>query len=203
MTSPAIRGRPCHLPRWSTLPRVSVSDRISPSFGDNLFPLALDVTDRAADFEAVVHARRHFGRLEIVVNNAGYGLFGAIEETSEAEARAEIETKLFGRLWITRSPTYGGQGSGHIVQVFSMRGVVAFLTIGIYHASKWDPEATGEAVLAIVDAEERPLRVFLGAPPLQFARNANAQRLSAWNNGTALPKPHRDAEPRNPRVNPR
>jgi NAD(P)-dependent dehydrogenase (short-subunit alcohol dehydrogenase family) len=51
----------------------------------------------------VRHARQHFGRLDVVVNNAGYGLFGAIEELSEAKARAQIETNLFGALWVTQA----------------------------------------------------------------------------------------------------
>lgn len=56
-------------------------------FGDQILPLQLDVTDRAADFAAVKAAHEHFGQLDVIVNNAGYGLFGAIEEVSEAEAR--------------------------------------------------------------------------------------------------------------------
>jgi NAD(P)-dependent dehydrogenase (short-subunit alcohol dehydrogenase family) len=73
------------------------------TFGDAILPITLDVTDRDADFAAVARAHRHFGRLDVVVNNAGYGLFGTIEETSEAEARAELETNLFGKLWITQA----------------------------------------------------------------------------------------------------
>ncbi len=67
-------------------------------------PISLDVTDREAAFAAVARAHEHFGRLDIVVNNAGYGQFGMVEELSEAESRAQIETNLFGALWVTPRP---------------------------------------------------------------------------------------------------
>ena len=72
-------------------------------FGDQILPLQLDITDRAADFATVKAAHEHFGQLDVIVNNAGYGLFGAIKEISEAEARQQIETNLFGALWITQA----------------------------------------------------------------------------------------------------
>jgi NAD(P)-dependent dehydrogenase (short-subunit alcohol dehydrogenase family) len=61
----------------------------------------LDVTDRAADFEAVEQAADFLGRLDLVVNNAGYGNFGAIEELSEDDVRSQLETNFFGALWVT------------------------------------------------------------------------------------------------------
>jgi len=117
-------------------------------YGDNILPLALDVTDRAADFAAVKQAHDHFGRLDVVVNNAGYGLFGTVEEVSEEEARAQIETNVFGALWVTQAalPYLREQGSGHILQVSSIGGVAAFPGIGLYHASKWALEAFSESL---------------------------------------------------------
>jgi NAD(P)-dependent dehydrogenase (short-subunit alcohol dehydrogenase family) len=110
--------------------------------------LQLDVTDRAAVFAAVARAHEHFGQLDVVVNNAGYGLFGAVEEVSEAEARAQIETNLFGALWVTQAalPILRAQGSGHVVQVSSIGGVTAYPDLGLYHASKWGLEGFSQAL---------------------------------------------------------
>ena len=94
-------------------------------YGDAILPIQLDVTDRDADFAAVKQAHDHFGRLDIVVNNAGYGQFGFVEELSEQEARDQIETNVFGALWITQAalPYLREQGSGHIIQVSSIGGI--------------------------------------------------------------------------------
>jgi NAD(P)-dependent dehydrogenase (short-subunit alcohol dehydrogenase family) len=96
----------------------------------------------------VAQAYEHFGRLDIVVNNAGYGHFGMVEEISEQEARAQIETNLFGALWVTQAalPFLRAQGSGHIVQVSSIGGISAFPSVGIYHASKWGLEGISQAL---------------------------------------------------------
>jgi NAD(P)-dependent dehydrogenase (short-subunit alcohol dehydrogenase family) len=118
------------------------------TYGDAIFPIKLDVTDRAADFAAVAQAHERFGRLDVVVNNAGYGLFGAVEEISEAQARHEIDTNLLGALWITQAalPILRAQGSGHIIQISSIGGVIAFPDLGLYHASKWGLEGFSEAL---------------------------------------------------------
>lgn len=131
---------------------TSSLDDLVATFGDALLPLALDVTDRAASFAAVQAAHERFGRLDVVVNNAGYGQFGAIEEVSEAQARAQIETNLFGALWVTQAalPLLRAQGSGHIVQVSSIGGITAFPNIGMYHASKWALEGMSQALAAEV-----------------------------------------------------
>jgi NAD(P)-dependent dehydrogenase (short-subunit alcohol dehydrogenase family) len=215
------------------------------AYGDNVLPIALDVTDKAAVDAAVNRAHDHFGRLDVVVNNAGFGLFGTVEEVSEAQARAQIETNLFGALWVTKAalPLMRAQGSGHIIQVSSIGGVNAFPLLGLYHASKWglegftqslagevgrfgikvtlveptgyttdwagassvqanqipaydwvrtareegwanvrrgDPEATGPAILEIVDAAEPPLRVFFGDGPLAIATKDYESRLAEW-----------------------
>ena len=123
-------------------------DDLSERHGDQLLSLALDVTDREAVFEAVRTAHDHFGRLDVVVNNAGYGHFGMVEEISEQEARAQIETNLFGALWGTQAalPFLREQGSGHIIQVSSIGGISAFASVGIYHASKWALEGISQAL---------------------------------------------------------
>ena len=212
------------------------------------------MTDKAAVDAAVTQAHEHFGRLDVVVNNAGYGLFGSVEEVSEQQARDQIETNLFGALWVTQAalPILREQGSGHVVQVSSIGGVHAFPGIGLYHASKWglegftqalagevaelgikvtivepggfstdwagpssvsadeirayqpvrdanaerfsdpsavgDPEATGPAILELVDAEQPPLRVFFGSKPIDLIRPEYEQRLAEWERWDDLAK---------------
>jgi NAD(P)-dependent dehydrogenase (short-subunit alcohol dehydrogenase family) len=166
---------------------------------------------------------------------------------TEEQARAQVETNLFGPLWVTRAalPILREQGSGHIIQVSSIGGVQAYPTLGLYHASKWgleafsqslagevsafgikvtiveptgyetdwsgpssvraqrmavyeplwqdvsarfgaartsrgDPEATGPAILELVDAEQPPLRVFFGDGPLDIVREEYARRIATW-----------------------
>ena len=117
-------------------------------YGDQILPLRLDITDQAADLATVKAAHEHFGQLDVIVNNAGYGLFGAIEEVSEAEARQQIETNLFGALWVTQAalPYLRAQGSGHILMVSSLGGIGAFPLLGLYNACKWGLEGMSEAL---------------------------------------------------------
>jgi NAD(P)-dependent dehydrogenase (short-subunit alcohol dehydrogenase family) len=216
-------------------------------FGERVLTLPLDVNDRSAAFEAVQAAEAHFGGLDVVVNNAGYGQFGFVEELSEAELRDQMETNLFGAVWVTQAalPALRRRGGGRILQVSSIGGITAFAMIGAYHASKWalegisqalaqevagfnikvtiieptgystdwggpsarhttplaaydevragvalararrftspgDPDATTDAVLELVDAEEPPLRVFFGDGPLALATADYEQRLATW-----------------------
>jgi NAD(P)-dependent dehydrogenase (short-subunit alcohol dehydrogenase family) len=128
---------------------ASTMDDIAAQYGtDQFLALALDVTDRDAAFQIVGRAHDHFGELDIVVNNAGYGQFGAVEEISEAEARDQIETNLFGALWVTQAalPYLRDQGRGHFLQVSSIGGISAFAGIGMYHASKWGLEGISQAL---------------------------------------------------------
>jgi NAD(P)-dependent dehydrogenase (short-subunit alcohol dehydrogenase family) len=219
---------------------------LAAQYGDRVIPLRLDVTDRKAVFEQVSRAHGRFGRLDVVVNNAGYGQYGMVEELSEQEARDVLETNLFGALWVTQAalPFLRAQRSGHIVQVSSVGGLTAAPALGIYHASKWalegisqslaaevrdlgikvtiveptgyrtaaedkarhatpdpaydrvrekfaahraavmaregDPRATRDAILTIVDADEPPLRILLGAGPLQMLSAEYEARLATW-----------------------
>jgi len=220
-------------------------------YGKQVAAIALDVTDKSAVAKAIAAAHARFGRLDVLINNAGYGLFGTVEEVSEAEARAQIETNLFGALWVTQAalPIMRAQGSGHIIQVSSIGGVNAFPTVGLYHASKWalegfsqslaaevaefgikvtivepggyatewggasakrasqlsaydgarakiaafrsgnipgDPQATGPAILKLVDAEHPPLRIFFGAGGLPMTRAEYARRIETWEKWNAL-----------------
>ena len=127
---------------------VSTLDDLVERFGDAVLPLHLDVTDREADHEAVRTAHEHFGRLDVIVNNAGYGQFGFVEELSEADFREQMETNVFGAMWVTQAalPYLREQRSGHILQVSSIGGISAFAGIGAYHASKWALEGFSQSL---------------------------------------------------------
>jgi NAD(P)-dependent dehydrogenase (short-subunit alcohol dehydrogenase family) len=131
---------------------VASLDDLAAKYGERILPIPLDVTDRAADFAAVKLAHDYFGRLDVIVNNAGYGQFGMVEEISEAEIRAQLETNLLGALWITQAalPYLREQGSGHIMQVSSIGGISAFTNTGAYHASKWALEGLSQSLAAEV-----------------------------------------------------
>ena len=131
---------------------TSSLDGLVQQFGDRVLPLQLDVNDREAVSAAVARAHDHFGSLDVVVNNAGYGQFGMIEEISEAEARAQFDTNVFGALFVTQAalPYLREQGSGHVLQVSSIGGISAFPNIGIYNASKWALEAFSQSLAAEV-----------------------------------------------------
>ena len=224
---------------------VETVRELEQKYGDRALALALDVTDKAAVGAAVARTLERFGRIDIAVNNAGYGQFGMVEELSEAEARAQMETNLFGALWVTQAvlPHMRAQKSGHIIQVSSIGGINAFPAIGMYHASKWalegisqslaqevasfgihvtlvepagystdwsgpsakhatpisaydpvrearakarsaavpgDPDATGPAILKVVDAEKPPLRIFFGTTGLPMTKTEYASRISLW-----------------------
>jgi NAD(P)-dependent dehydrogenase (short-subunit alcohol dehydrogenase family) len=132
--------------------------------GDAVLPIELDVTDRGAVFAAVRSLHEHFGRLDVVVNNAGYGVSGAIEELSEEQARRQLEVNLFGALWVTQAalPILREQRSGWIVQVSSIGGLAAFPLTGIYHASKWALEGFSETLRQ--EVEPFGIRVLMVEP---------------------------------------
>ncbi|TFD33775.1 SDR family NAD(P)-dependent oxidoreductase [Cryobacterium cryoconiti] len=117
-------------------------------YGDAILPIRLDVTDRDQVFAAVKTAHEAFGRLDVVINNAGYGLFGAVEEISEQQLRDQFEVNLFGVFHVTQAvlPILREQQSGHIIQISSIGGLVAFPNLGGYHASKWALEGLSDSL---------------------------------------------------------
>lgn len=221
-------------------------------FGDAVLPLALDVTDPEQVRQTVTQAHAHFGRLDVVLNNAGYSLVGTTEEASVEEVQAMFDANFFGTLRVIQAalPLLRQQGSGHIVGVSSGLGIQAMPLIGFYCASKFaieglheslaqevksfgikvtlvepgayatefgspaslkhakgldtynklrqkvfgglknekrgDPKATPEALFQLVDAEEPPLRFFLGNQNLPMARAAYAERLATWETWEAV-----------------
>ncbi len=233
-------------------------------FGDAVLPLALDVTDSQQVEHVVQQAHEHFGRLDVVLNNAGYTLVGTTEEADESDVRELFDTNYFGTLRVIQAvlPLLRLQGSGHILGVSSAMGIVAAPLIGFYCASKWavealhdslaqevksfgikvtllepgafatdfgsplsmktsqglevyaelrdrvslrlsteergDPNATADAILRIIDAEEPPLRFAVGAGVLPLVRGVYADRLATWetwetvsNGAQGTPKSHR------------
>nr|WP_294949883.1 SDR family NAD(P)-dependent oxidoreductase [uncultured Mucilaginibacter sp.] len=224
----------------------SLNDLVA-EFGEAILPIQLDVTDRTAAIAAVNQAKEHFGRIDVLINNAGFGLFGAIEETTEAQARAQMETNFFGLLWVTQAvvPIMRQQKSGHIIQVSSVLGLVTLPVLGLYNASKfavngltetlatevksfginvsliepngfstdWSgasaeqteaidayapvkqafadgatpdtwgkPEATTDAVLALIDSENPPLHFLLGKVAYPMVAGVYAARQADFDN---------------------
>lgn len=222
-----------------------ILEELSSHYESTLLVLPLDVTDKAACFDAIVQATSHFGTIDVLINNAGYGHLGAIEELEEGEIRAQFETNVYGSLWMTQAviPVMREQRSGHIIQVSSMFGVISIPTAGLYSASKYAvegiadalalevsgfgihvslvepngfttefatsssvsskplrhyddiraslvqgnkpehwglPEATAEAILKLVDAENPPLRLILGSAGYPLIKQIYEQRLKTW-----------------------
>lgn len=224
---------------------ASIAD-LKEKYGENILTLQLDVTNPDEVKATVEQAHAHFGRLDIVLNNAGYSLVGTIEEGSADEVRALYETNIFGTLSVIKAvlPLLRQQGGGRILGVSSGLGHVTMPVIGYYCSSKWafeaiheslakevvsfdikvtiiepgayatefgsqdslkfaagidiytdfkaqfvdslktmergDPEATPEAIFKIADAENPPLRFFLGSHNLPWVRAAYAERLAVW-----------------------
>ncbi len=136
----------------ATLRRPEVLADLVAAHPESLRALCLDVRERSAVFTTVEQARAAFGRIDIAINNAGYGLLGTVEEVSEDEAREQMETNFFGALWVTQAvlPLMRAQRSGHIVQISSVGGVGTMPAFGLYNASKWALEAFSEALAAEV-----------------------------------------------------
>lgn len=114
------------------------------------FAVELDITRQEQITEVVQSVADQFGRVDVLVNNAGYGFAGAVEEASQAEIRAIFEANFFGTIAITQAllPLFRRQKRGHIVQMSSHSGVKGFAGFGIYSASKFALEGASEALAA-------------------------------------------------------
>ena len=134
--------------RVAAAARTITADHFDERHRDRLLTLTLDVTDRAAVHAAVATAVEHFGRLDIVVNNAGTMSMGMVEEFTEAEARAQFEVNFFGALWVSQAvlPHLRAQRAGHIVQISSIAALGGFPSTGMYSASKFALEGMSEAL---------------------------------------------------------
>lgn len=127
-------------------------DELKKEYPSNLLVLKLDITNREASFEAIDTTKAHFGNIDVLINNAGYGHMGAIEELNEQEIRAQFETNVIGLLWITQAvlPIMRQQKSGHIIQLSSAMGLATLPTMGLYSASKFAVEGLSETLAAEV-----------------------------------------------------
>ncbi|RDI97399.1 SDR family NAD(P)-dependent oxidoreductase [Dyella solisilvae] len=123
-------------------------------YGDRVKTVALDVTDAAAAQAAVQSAIDAFGRLDVVVNNAGYGNLATIEEGSDADFRAQMETNFFGTVNVTRAalPVLRRQRSGHIIQFSSIGGRIGVPGLASYQSAKWAVEGFSEVLAKEVGA---------------------------------------------------
>lgn len=123
-------------------------DGLKQKYSESVLTLELDVTMPGQAANAIKQAHAHFGRLDIVLNNAGYSLVGTIEEASAEDVKAMYETNIFGALAVIKAalPLLRNQGGGHILGTSSNLGHVVLPVIGYYSSSKWAFEAIHESL---------------------------------------------------------
>ena len=124
---------------------------------DRALAVSLDVTDQAQIDDAVAQAQAKFGRIDVLVNNAGYGYQASIEEGEDSEIRAQFDANVFGLFALTRAvlPIMRAQKSGHVINITSVAGLVGFPGSGYYAASKHAVEGWSDSLLA----EVKPLGI--------------------------------------------
>ncbi|MGO4566362.1 SDR family oxidoreductase [Rhizobium sp. 2YAF20] len=132
----------------ATLRKVEALDDLKAQYGHQLWTASLDVTDTQAVHQAVDRAFADLGRIDVVVSNAAYALFGAGEEVTDEQIRHQIATNLIGSIAVIRAvlPHLRAQGGGRILQVSSEGGQIAYPNFSLYHATKWGIEGFIEAV---------------------------------------------------------
>jgi NAD(P)-dependent dehydrogenase (short-subunit alcohol dehydrogenase family) len=161
-----------------TLRKVSALDDLKLRYGDQLWVRPLDVTDTAAVHETLNRAFADLGRIDVIVNNAGYGLFGAAEEVTDEQIRQQIDTNVIGSIQVIRAalPHLRKQGGGRILQLSSEGGQIAYPSFSVYHASKWAIEGFVESV----SLEVAPFHIqFTLVEPGPAATNFGAGLVSA------------------------
>jgi len=121
---------------------------LTKEFPSNLLVLKLDVTDRNGSFEAIKTAKKHFGSIDVLINNAGFGHIGAVEELSEQDVRSQFETNILGSLWTIQAvlPIMRKQNSGQIIQLSSALGLNTVSLMGLYSAAKFAVEGLTETL---------------------------------------------------------
>lgn len=132
----------------ATVRQPDALEALTAQYGDQLLVLTLDITDTQAIKKVVTDAFQRVGSIDVVVSNAGYALFGAAEEASDAQIERQIATNLVGSIQLIRAvlPHLRAQGGGRIVQVSSEGGQIAYPNFSLYHATKWGIEGFVESV---------------------------------------------------------
>ena len=132
----------------ATLRKRGALDPLQMRYRERLWVAELDVTDSDAVRAVVDGAFNELGRIDVVVNNAGYGLFGAAEEVSDNQIRHQIDTNLIGSMQVIRAAIahLRAQGGGRILQVSSEGGQIGYPCFSVYHATKWGIEGFIESV---------------------------------------------------------
>ncbi|MFC4030014.1 SDR family NAD(P)-dependent oxidoreductase [Streptomyces polygonati] len=123
----------------ATARKAATLDDLVARYGDRVLPVALDVTDEEAVRGAVREGLEHFGRLDVVVNNAGYGDLASVEDVTTEDFRAQIDTNFYGVVHVTRAvvPVLRRQGAGHIIQVSTLGGRIGTVGLAAYQSAKW------------------------------------------------------------------
>lgn len=132
----------------ATARQTATLQDIAAAAPDRVLPLALDVTQAGEAQAAIDAAIARFGRIDVLINNAGYGVVGAFEETSDTELRAIMETNFFGAMHVTRAalPILRAQKSGAIFNISSLGGQLSFAGFSAYSATKFAIEGVSEAL---------------------------------------------------------
>ncbi|HHH0459098.1 TPA: SDR family oxidoreductase [Yersinia enterocolitica] len=138
----------------ATLRKPEVLSELKQQYGDHLWIEALDVTDTAAVRRVVDKAFADLGRIDVVVNNAGYAVFGAAEELTDDQIRHQIDTNVIGSIQVARTalPYLRNQGGGRILQLSSMGGQISLPALSLYHTTKWGIEGFFESVIQEVNS---------------------------------------------------
>jgi NAD(P)-dependent dehydrogenase (short-subunit alcohol dehydrogenase family) len=157
----------------ATLRKPEVLKDLQARYGERLWTAALDVNDTAAIRRVIERAFSELGRIDVVVSNAGYALFGAAEEVSDEQIEMQLQTNLLGSIQVIRAclPRLRAQGGGRILQVSSEGGQLAYPNFSLYHTSKWAIEGFVESValevapfgIQITLVEPGPTRTNFGA----------------------------------------
>lgn len=170
----------------ATFRKPEQASAFTEQYGENGWGIVMDVTSEEQVNAGVQQALKKFGQIDVLVNNAGYGTIGAIEEFSLTEIRAQMETNFFGAVAVTKAllPLMRESGSGHIVQISSQAGFRAASGFGVYNASKFALEGFSEALaqevasfgIKVTIVEPGPFRTEFLAGSMKLA----SQKLEAY-----------------------